>query len=244
MSAGAIAAMAFSVPSYGQSVAVDTNSEMGLYSELDPRISEVAEVNIEATIANWRLEATVETHTSDEFGFAPHNDLPTGGFLNEFGQDHFRSSQLERLEVSLSRYESIADGLWVSATAGLTFATERVFRDYYSEIGSFEAGLLYSHEDTFYWVDQRREFIQSDRFATRHTWHSQAGFSRRLRDGDQIGVMISRTQYPFDSWGTSTALSIFGTQNSAFGPIKGWLAAQQFGERQGVSAALAFEQEF
>ena len=202
------------------------------------------EITLTHSFGNWRLTAEVETHVRDNLGIDLGDRHDVVQRPLDPGYGHMRAPMVESSSVSLTRFQSLAPGLWASATASLNFATETAYRDYYSEEGAIEAGLMYFRGDSFFWAEQRREFISSDRYLTRNTWKSEVGFMQTVSDGEYYGVMLTRTQYPFDVWGTSTSISAFGTRDTRYGPVKGWIAGQRFGERNGLSAAVSFETEF
>jgi hypothetical protein len=240
----AMALCAITSPVFAQSIEVDTSSASGVYSELDPAVREVDEMTLSRAFGNWRLAASVETHVQDFQSADPMDERWKSPISVQPGIEHVGAAMIDSVSLSLSRFERLAPNLWASASLDFNLAADADFRAYYTEQGSFEAGLMYWHGDTFVWANQQRDFVSSDLYLTRDTWQSEIGLSRTASKDTEYGLMVSRTQYPFEEWGSSTSISAFGTRETRLGPVKGWIAGQRTDGRNGVSAAVTFETRY
>jgi len=223
---------------------MDSSRDAGVYGQLDPAIRDVNEIEFETSLDRWKVAATIESLVPETFDLGLHSHAGVRSEPLRPGLWHLQTPRVNTSSIAVTRYKGVARNLWASATAEFHLWTDMNVRSFYSENLSLDARLMYSPGDTYFWLRQQRDFVSSDDYETRDTWRTQAGFSRSLSDDEQVGVMVVRTEYPFESWGTAMSISAFATKTTPLGPIKGWIAARQIGDRTGLSGAFAFETEF
>ncbi len=218
-----------------------TTWNAGAYSELDPSVAEVQTATVSTSLGKWQLRSETEWHRSELRPELEHLRPLDGSATRNFREG---PTQVANFNVSVTRFERVAPRLWVYGSAKLHMVSDNSLEDVYAHDASVGSGLYMALDKTDVWVEQRRDLYSSERYDVRNAWHSEAGFSRKLDKDARIGMMASRTQYPFASWDAVSSISAFYEKETREGPIKSWLALQQYGGHTGVSAAASLRFTF
>jgi hypothetical protein len=230
----AIALLLSPVPLAAQPAAVTISRSSGIYGAMDANIDEVRRMDVKTELGGWRLTATVVDLV---------DNIERSDQLAIWSNGANSRSVLDEVKLSATRYEALSPNTWLSFSAEMNAVTPLDYRDYMNRDGSVSVGLSHLSGSTLYWFSQERQFNSSYAYTARDTWETSAGVA--VDSGQESwGVMASKTQYAFASWGSATSLTFYTERPSRLGQFRLWIVGQEQSGKLGVTAAVMVSKRF